>query len=70
MDRAGSIKFKLMPDGCIRAHDTRKGTGISEGHITPPYVICDTITVAHILKLLIADEGLYKALYHSVLRKP
>ena len=37
MDRATSIKFKLMPDGVIRAHDSRYGCGVSEWHIiTPP----------------------------------
>ena len=37
MDRKDSIKFKLMPDGAIRAHDSRYGCGVSEWHIiTPP----------------------------------
>lgn len=26
-----------MEDGHIRAHDSRKGSGLSEWHITPPY---------------------------------
>lgn len=56
-----------MSDGHIRGHDTRKGTGISEGHITPPYAVCDTLTVAHAPKLLITDERLYKAIYNSIL---
>lgn len=37
MDRKESIKFKLMPDGAIRARDSRYGCGVSEWHIiTPP----------------------------------
>ena len=37
MDRKEAIKFKLMPDGAIRAHDSRYGCGVSEWHIiTPP----------------------------------
>lgn len=68
MDRAEAIKFKLMPDGHIRGHDTRKGTGISEGHITPPYAVCDTITVAHAPKLLIVDERLLATLHNAILR--
>lgn len=37
MDRKESIKFKLMSDGAIRAHDSRYGCGVSEWHIiTPP----------------------------------
>lgn len=51
-----------MPDGHIRGHDTRKGTGISEGHVTPPLCVSPTITVAHVPKLLIADENTLTAL--------
>ena len=44
MDRAEAIKFKLMPDGVFRAHDSRYGCGVSEWHIiTPPLVIVATI---------------------------
>ena len=40
MDRAEAIKFKLMPDGHIRAYDSRTKSGISEGHVyPPPYVV-------------------------------
>ncbi len=67
MDRAEAIKFKLMPDGVIRAHDGRYGCGISEWHIITPPHICDTITTAQQHKLLIADERIYNALRHAVL---
>lgn len=67
MDRKESIKFKLMPDGVIRAHDSRYGCGLSEWHIITPPHICDTITTAQQHKLLIADERIYTALRHAVL---
>lgn len=71
MDRKDSIKFKLMSDGVIRAHDSRYGCGISEWHIiTPPPHICDTITTAQQHKLLIADETIYRTLHHAILRRP
>ena len=43
MDRKEAIKFKLMPDGVIRAHDNRYGCGISEWHIITPPIIVATI---------------------------
>lgn len=67
MDRAEAIKFKLMPDGVIRAHDSRYGFGVSEWHIIIPPYICDTITTAQQHKLLIANERIYTALRHAVL---
>lgn len=36
MDRAEAIKFKLMPEGHIRAYDCRTMSGISEAHVYPP----------------------------------
>ena len=68
MDRAEAIKFKLMPDGAIRAHDLRKGSGMSEWHIITPPNECDTIVTTHVCKLLIADETIYRALQHALLR--
>lgn len=56
MDRAEAIKFKLMPDGHIRGHDTRKGTGASECHITNPHSVCDTVTTSHAHKILINNK--------------
>lgn len=47
MDRADSIKFKLMPDGVIRGVQTQR-----PDHIKP----------------LIADETIYGALQHALLR--
>lgn len=66
MDRAEAIKFKLMPDGHIRAfqsntHDLR---GISELQIYTPKQCSPTITVAHCPKLLITDESIYRALHN------
>lgn len=62
MDRAEAIKFKLMRDGQIRGHDTRKSTGISEWHIATPFSVCDTVTVAHAPKILTADIYIYRSL--------
>ena len=70
MDRKEAIKFKLMPDGVIRAHDSRYGCGVSEWHIITPPHICDTITTAQQHKLLIADERIHQALHHAILRRP
>lgn len=67
MDRAEAIKFKLMSDGCIRAHDTRKGMGLSEWHVALPHAICDTLTTAHVFQIFIADEEIYRALYNAIL---
>lgn len=58
MDRAEAIKFKLMPDGHIRAFQssTPDLRGISELQIYPPHAVSPTITVAHCPKLLMTDE--------------
>lgn len=70
MDRAEAIKFKLMPDGHIRAFqsNTPDLRGISELQIYPPHLCSPTITVAHCPKLLITDERIYNALRHAVLQ--
>ena len=70
MDRAEAIKFKLMPDGHIRAFqsNTPDLRGISELQIYPPRICSPTITVAHCPKLLIADEAIYRAIQHAILR--
>lgn len=39
MDRKESIKFKLMPEGHIRAYDCRTMSGISEAHVYPPMCV-------------------------------
>ena len=72
MDRKEAIKFKLMPDGHIRAFqsNTPDLRGISELQIYPPHLCSPTITVAHCPKLLIANEGIYRALHHAILRRP
>lgn len=64
MDRAEAIKFKLMPDGHIRAFqsNTPDLRGISELQIYPPHLCSPTITVAHCPKFLIADDRIYSAL--------
>lgn len=70
MDRAEAIKFKLMPEGHIRAFqsNTPDLRGISELQIyPPPCLYSPTITVAHVPKLLITDERIYTALRHAVL---
>lgn len=70
MDRASSIKFKLMPDGHIRAFqaNTPDLRGISEMQIYPPHAVSPTITVAHCPKLLITDEAIRQALFYALLR--
>ena len=67
-NRAEAIKFKLMPDGCIRAHDIRKGSGLSEWHIALSHAICDTLTTAHVFHFLTTDERIYDALRHAILQ--
>lgn len=64
MDRAEAIKFKLMPDGHIRAFqsNTPDLRGISELQIYPPRICSPTITVAHCPKLLITDEAILTTL--------
>lgn len=64
MDRAEAIKFKLMPDGHIRAFqsNTPDLRGISELQIYPPHLCSPTITVANCPKLLITDDRIYSAL--------
>lgn len=69
MDRAEAIKFKLMPDGVIRAHDTRKGSGLSEWHIITSPSVCDTLTTAQPHKLLMTDETILESLMRSIKRQ-
>ena len=66
MDRKEAIKFKLMPDGHIRAFqsNTPDLRGISELQIYPPHLCSPTITVAHCPKLLITDEAILTALHN------
>ena len=66
MDRAEAIKFKLMPDGHIRAFqsNTPDLRGISELQIYPPNLCSPTITVAHVLKILITDNAVLTALHN------
>lgn len=69
MDRAEAIKFKLMPGGHIRAYDSRTISGISEAHVYPPQVTAPTIlTKGDHVKFMIADEAIYRALQHALLR--
>lgn len=69
MDRAEAIKFKLMPDGHIRAFQSNVPDlrGISELQIYPPHICAPTITTCGHIKFLIADERIYTALRHVVL---
>lgn len=43
MDRAEAIKFKLMPDGHVRAFQSNAADlrGVSEWQIYPPYLLPD-----------------------------
>ena len=70
MDRAEAIKFKLMPEGYIRAFqsNTPDLRGISEMQIYPPHLPSPTITVAHCPKLLIADERINTTLQEAAKR--
>ena len=63
-NRAEAIKFKLMPDGHIRAFqsNTPDLRGVSELNIHTPLCASPTITVAHVPKLLITDNGILNAL--------
>lgn len=64
MDRKDSIKFKLMPDGHIRGVQTQRTdlASAAEWMIYFTNVCAPTISVAHIPKLLIADDRIYSAL--------
>ena len=70
MDRASSIKFKLIPKGDIRGVQTQRSdlASAAELQIYPPHLCSPTITVAYAPKLLIADERIYNALRHAVLQ--
>lgn len=57
-----------MSDGHIRGHDTRKGTGASEAHITHAYGVSDTFTTQHCPKLLITDERVNTAIQEAAKR--
>lgn len=72
MDRTEATKFKLMPDGHIRAFqsNTPDLRGISELQIYHPHICSPTITVAHCPKLLIADERIYRALQTATNKVP
>lgn len=64
MDRAEAIKFKLMPDGHIRGVQTQRTdlASAAEWMIYFTNVCAPTISVAHVPKLLIADDRIYSAL--------
>lgn len=68
MDRAEAIKFKLMPDGHIRAFqsNTPDLRGVSELNIHTPLCASPTITAAHVPKLLMTDEAILQSLMLSV----
>lgn len=68
MDRAEAIKFKLMPDGHIRAFqsNTPDLRGVSEMNIHTPLCASPTITVAHVPKLLMTDEAILQSLMRSI----
>lgn len=66
--RSQRIRFKVMRDGSIRAHDAVKKSGISEWHLINPWCICDTITASSSLKILISDSRIYEVLLHSATR--
>ena len=70
MDRKDSIKFKLMPEGHIRGVQTQRTdlASAAEWMIYFTNVCAPTISVAHVPKLLIADERIYNALRHAVLQ--
>ena len=54
MYRASQIKFKLLPNGHIRAFqsNTRDKRGVSELQTILPQYVSPTITVAHTPKLI------------------
>ena len=64
MDRAASIRFKLMPDGHIRGVQTQRTdlASAAEWMIYFTNVCAPTISVAHVPKLLIADEKVAQTL--------
>ncbi len=68
MDRSEAIKFKLMPEGHIRAFqsNTPDLRGISELQIYLPHLCSPTITVAHCPKLLITDEAILESLNNAI----
>lgn len=67
--RAEAIKFKLMPQGHIRAYDSRTMSGISEGHIYPPHIIAPTVcSKGDHIKLLITDEKILQSLVRCIKR--
>ena len=70
--RQQRIRFRWIKEGLIRCMDSGKGnSGCSEFMIYSVKGVAPTIrTRPDHIKLLITDEGLYKALYNSVLRKP
>lgn len=67
MDRAASIKFKLMPDGHIRGVQTHRPdlASASESMIYMPDGLSPAITAAHAPKLLMTDERLHAALLRA-----
>ena len=64
MDRKDSIKFKLMPEGHIRGVQTQRTdlASAADWMIYFTNVCAPTISVAHVSKLLIADDRIYSAL--------
>lgn len=71
-NRQQRIKFRWIKEGLIRCMDSGKGnSGCSEFMIYPVKGIAPTTRSRpdHI-KLLIADETIYGALHHAILRRP
>ena len=69
-NRQQRIKFRWIKEGLIRCMDSGKGnSGCSEFMIYPVKGVAPTIRSRpdHI-KLLIADEEIYAALQHAILR--
>ena len=64
MDRKDSIKFKLMPEGHIRGVQTQRTdlASAAEWMIYFTNVCAPTISVAHVPKLLIADDRIFPRL--------
>lgn len=71
MNRAESIKFKLMSDGHIRGVQTHRPdfASAAEWMIYTPTCICPTISAAHAPKILIADGRVLQSLMHSIKRQ-
>jgi hypothetical protein len=65
--RQQSIKFKLLPDGHIRAYSTLRSDlpGLSELMIYPPHIVAPTVTTSNHTNILIADEAIYNALSNA-----